>query len=267
MNDFTIIDCDTNSKNDKDFVFKEKSPVYDDCYLFVFFKTEFESATKDGIKYGSPYSYILYKPNSDCYHSGINDSQRGFINDWLYIKGEYIDKLCAEMNILTDVIVPLFSKTTITDIMTDIHNELKEELPFKDLRLRNLVTNLFIEVVRSMYNTGNYTNNKEFNVMSEIRNRIFKDYKRNWTLESMAQLNTISVSQFLLLYKKYFGQSPVNDLINYRLSKAKQMIESGNKNMSEIALENGFSSLYYFSRIFKKRIGVSPTKYKENFYR
>ncbi len=266
MSDFSIVDCGTNQKNDKGYVFSGKSPLYEDCYLFLFFKTEFESATKNGIKNGSPYSYILYKPNSDCYHSGINDSERGFINDWMYIKGEYIDRICDEMNILTDVIVPLFSKTTITDIMNDIHNELAELLPYKELRLKNLVTNLFIEVVRSSYTTGGYTNNKEFNIMLEIRNRIFKDYKNNWTLETMANINTFSVSQFLFLYKKYFGQSPVNDLINHRLSKAKQMIESGNKNMSQIALENGFSTLYYFSRIFKKRIGISPTAYRKKFY-
>jgi len=266
MCEFQIVDCGTNNKLDKDFVFRQKSVEREDCYLFLFFKTEFESATKDGVKNGSPYSYILYKPDSDCYHSAATQSIHGFINDWMYLRGDYIAELCEKMDILTDVIVPLYYKTTVTDIMSDINNELEELLPFKELRLKNLITDLFIELVRSSYNSGSFTNNREFNVMQEIRKIIFRDYKSDWTLEKMAHINTFSVSQFLFLYKKYFGESPINDLINYRISKAKQMIESGNKSMSEIAVENGFSTLYYFSRVFKKRVGISPSLYRKKFY-
>jgi len=80
-------------------------------------------------------------------------------------------------------------------------------------------------------------------------------------VESMA--NELAVSKSLL-YKKLsslVGISP-NDLIKkLRLIKAAALIESNFGNLSEIALEVGFSNPAYFSEAFKKQYGVTPSHY------
>ena len=71
---------------------------------------------------------------------------------------------------------------------------------------------------------------------------------------------------FLFTYflKSAYGTSPVNDLIQYRIEQAKRLMLYGNMRLNDIAEAVGFSSIYYFSKCFKKTVGVSPTVYKRN---
>ena len=46
-----------------------------------------------------------------------------------------------------------------------------------------------------------------------------------------------------------------------KMKEARRLMREGNKNMTEIAMELGFSSVHYFSRMFKKASGLSPTEY------
>ena len=66
------------------------------------------------------------------------------------------------------------------------------------------------------------------------------------------------------LFKKETGKSIINYLLDERLESAKMLIREGSLSLSDIAVETGFSDYNYFSRIFKKRVGVSPISYKKN---
>ena len=59
-------------------------------------------------------------------------------------------------------------------------------------------------------------------------------------------------------------KSPIDFLVDVRLTKAKQMLVSTKKGLEEIAYLNGFSSANYFGLIFKKREGLSPLNYRKN---
>jgi hypothetical protein len=54
------------------------------------------------------------------------------------------------------------------------------------------------------------------------------------------------------IYKEIFGVSPIDDLLKYRIECAELLLQYGGYSVSEIAEQVGFSSLYYFSRQFKK---------------
>ena len=51
-------------------------------------------------------------------------------------------------------------------------------------------------------------------------------------------------------------------LIRYRIQKAKHLLAAGDKTITEIALEVGFSDNNYFSRVFREEVGVSPLAYR-----
>ena len=89
------------------------------------------------------------------------------------------------------------------------------------------------------------------------------DYKRKWTLEEMAGLCGYSQSRFSSIYKETYGISPIEDLIRERIKSAGRLLRYSNMPISEVADAVGFTSLYYFSRAFKKETGVSPTEYRE----
>lgn len=62
-------------------------------------------------------------------------------------------------------------------------------------------------------------------------------------------------------FKKKYGVSPKNYLIDLRLEKAKKMLEEPDRNCTQVALECGFSSSAQFSTMFREKYGITPQKY------
>ena len=81
-------------------------------------------------------------------------------------------------------------------------------------------------------------------------------------LAQLSDMTGYSESRFCVLYNSFFGTTPIDDLLNARIEKAKSMLSYSGMSVTEIAEKCGFSSVHYFSRKFKEITGDSPTKYK-----
>ena len=91
----------------------------------------------------------------------------------------------------------------------------------------------------------------------------FIDENLNWKINfhDLAKSNGLAYDVFRRNFKKEFGISPKNYLINLRLKKAKKLLENSDHNCTQIAIECGFSDSAQFSTMFHKKYGVSPKKY------
>ena len=65
------------------------------------------------------------------------------------------------------------------------------------------------------------------------------------------------------IFKSAVNTTPVKYINYLRLEKAKNMLINSNYSVNEIAFSVGFEDAYYFSRLFKKEIGISPSEYKK----
>ncbi|MEM8527857.1 MAG: response regulator [Bacteroidota bacterium] len=83
-------------------------------------------------------------------------------------------------------------------------------------------------------------------------------------IEAMAKHVNMSRSQLYRKLKAITGDSPSTFIRNIRLERAKDLLLQRKATVSEIAYDLGFSTLSYFTRCFKEKFGVSPTKIKEN---
>ncbi|MEK4238306.1 AraC family transcriptional regulator [Paenibacillus sp. FSL H7-0714] len=92
---------------------------------------------------------------------------------------------------------------------------------------------------------------------------IHERYREPITLETLLEHLSCSSRQLLHAFKKQVRTSPIDYLIQLRMSKAKQLLLSTDFTLKEIAESVGYTDSYYFSRIFKKYEGVSPTSFKE----
>lgn len=85
------------------------------------------------------------------------------------------------------------------------------------------------------------------------------------SLSEIAAKCSMSVSKLKLLFRKNCGMGVIDYFIKIKIKSAKGMIAEGRLNFTEISEELGFSSLHYFSRLFKKTVGISPSEYaKQN---
>ncbi|WP_448778758.1 two-component regulator propeller domain-containing protein [Bacteroides congonensis] len=83
------------------------------------------------------------------------------------------------------------------------------------------------------------------------------------TVDDFAEKLLLSRTIFYRKLKSIIGLAPVDFIRNMRIKRASQLIDNGNFNMSQIAYMIGFSDPKYFSKCFKKQMGMSPSEYKE----
>lgn len=84
-------------------------------------------------------------------------------------------------------------------------------------------------------------------------------------LEQITKYVGYGVSQFSALFKKETGYSPLSYFNLLKIRYACQLLTETDMTVTDIALRLGIEDNYYFSRIFSKTMGISPTKYRK-FY-
>ena len=94
-----------------------------------------------------------------------------------------------------------------------------------------------------------------------IRKYIDANYRRSITVESIAEMFGLNASYVSSAFKKTVGQSFTHYVTMCRLNGAKEYLETDDSTVQEAAFQNGFSDPYYFSKVFKKQFGVSPSRY------
>lgn len=85
------------------------------------------------------------------------------------------------------------------------------------------------------------------------------------TVGKVVNILKVERSYLFKLFKKELGLSVQNYINQCRISKASAMLGSSNMTIKDIAYSVGYTDQLYFSKVFKKHLGVSPTDYRINF--
>ena len=88
----------------------------------------------------------------------------------------------------------------------------------------------------------------------------------NVNIEQLARELNVGYSYFRQMFRKYTGISPTQYHSSLRIQKAKDLLVSTDQSFKEIALDLGFESYFYFSRIFKDKTGQSPMEFRREHH-
>ena len=141
---------------------------------------------------------------------------------------------------------------------TTLVNEDLLELKIKELVLLLIQSNNIdsvLELIKNLY-TSRVTDFKEIIALHTYS---------NLGTEELAKLCQMSLSTFNRTFKKEFDTTPLQYITSKRLKKAENLLKNSEMTISQIAFETGYNDPQYFTRIFKKNIGSTPTIYREQF--
>ena len=86
-------------------------------------------------------------------------------------------------------------------------------------------------------------------------------YSQDISVENIAASVGISEGHLRRLFKTEMNINVVNYLTDYRINIAKRLMEEGCRNIEMISKKTGFTSIQYFSYVFKKKAGITPRDY------
>lgn len=82
------------------------------------------------------------------------------------------------------------------------------------------------------------------------------------TIGKLAGIMHFHPNYFIRFFKEMIGMPPIEYINNMRIEQAKKLLQTMDTPIREIACEVGFNTSYYFTRIFKKKIGFTPSGYR-----
>jgi len=134
------------------------------------------------------------------------------------------------------------------------------------LRILSLTTNICAEIGDHL-ETSKPKKAEDIlqNIVWKMVDYIHRNYYKKITIDEIAKSGTVSRSKCCELFKEYLSQSPNNYLILYRIFKASELLRNTAMTISEIAFTCGFYSSSYFTLVFKRKFGQTPSIYRSKF--
>ncbi len=100
-------------------------------------------------------------------------------------------------------------------------------------------------------------------IFSNLRKEMKYSPQNNWSVSDAAIMTGLSGSHFQRLYKKHFGVSFTEELISFRMDRAKYLLKNTSMPVQRIAEECGYTNSAHFMRQFKEREGMSAGQYRK----
>ena len=110
---------------------------------------------------------------------------------------------------------------------------------------------------------GRETKSDTINEIERAAHYFKENYNKQISIEEYAKEHLMSVNWFIQSFKSVMKVSPLQYVISLRIAMAKGYLENAAKNVGEIASAVGYDNALYFSRLFKKNTGFTPTEYRK----
>ena len=129
--------------------------------------------------------------------------------------------------------------------------------PWKEERLCELISTA-IENVRSMQKTDSIVHSQK----DVIKDYIDRNYKKDISAKDVAGILGYSDVYFSKVFKQLFDDNFINYLTKIRIDRAKVLLKDVSFNIKEIGKSVGYADSNYFTKVFKRSIGMSPSEYR-----
>lgn len=155
------------------------------------------------------------------------------------------------------------SRERLVSLWNTLFDIASSEDYIRDMRINEGLTSFMTIFMEESWNPEQkQVSTKRINLL-EVKNYLDEHASEKIALEDLAQHFFINKFYLTRIFKEQFGVSINTYLLQIRITKAKRLLRFSDKAIEEIGEECGITPLYYFSRVFKKIEGMSPSEYRE----
>jgi len=204
--------------------------------------------------------WIILSPRQP--HS-YGSSRSGWSHSWIHFSGSFIRDNLKTLNLRVDQFLDTGGAEDFETMLIRIHEEIYHFNP-PDLRIvKDQIRSGLIRIARSHGRAGSVPPVPDRYL--RIRQMLDFRYAEAYPLRELASLAGCSIPHFSQMFKSYFQTSPIDYLVNRRITMARHFLKTTDLAIGEISRRTGYEDVYYFSRLFKSRTGCSPRSYRSRY--
>jgi len=227
-------------------------------------------------------TYLLTKGmgifvNSGQLHYGFSESEKDcefivlvfdprLICTNSYIESEYVLPFIHNNNcslIVFDPNIPWKAESLqlIKDIFKSCHRKEKGY----ELSVQSLLYSFWLVLYKNAMHIDNSVKKIDFTELKAMIGYIQENYSKKISLEEISKSGTVSRSKCCKLFKDKIQMSPIQYLNKFRLQRSMELLRENSLSIIEVAHECGFSGASYYTELFHREIGVTPSEFRLNF--
>lgn len=205
---------------------------------------------------------VLFRPKEEQHYEYYGEDKPEVY--WVHFTGSDVRNILRHFDIPTDEHV-FFSGTP--SAYATLFKQMIEE--FQTCRvgyeemLEMCLRQLFMLIQRTRLEKPAIVTTQVQEEMNLARQYFHEHYNEPINIDEFAQSRHVSISLFMRNFKKVFNVSPKQYILNIRMNNAQSLLETTDYTVTEIAAIVGYDNPLYFSRLYHKQKGQSPSDYRK----
>lgn len=204
---------------------------------------------------------ILYRPHEpQMYYYHASDKIEVY---WVHFTGRDVEAVLKKYGLPETENV--FYTGTSPDYQC-IYREMIQELQLCRANyeeLLSLTLMRFFIMINRFIDEGKKSGSDIQNEIERATHYFNENYNKPINIDEYAESRHISTCWFIRSFKQILKVTPMQYILSLRMANAQSLLETTEDSISEIAEAVGYDNPLYFSRIFRKNIGVSPSEYRK----
>ena len=205
---------------------------------------------------------ILYRPNEvQYYYYYAPDKTEAY---WVHFTGRHVESILEYYGLPeTENVFYTGTSPDYPQLFRQIIQELQLCRPNYEELLSLYLHHIFLLMNRSL-KEGQKTGSDIRNEIERATHYFNEHYSAEINIEEYAKSRHFSTCWFIRNFKQIVKVTPMQYILSLRMMNAQNLLENTEYNITEIANIVGYDNPLYFSRIFKKAKGLSPSEYRNN---
>lgn len=199
--------------------------------------------------------------NNDLRHSYGTNSDKPWTVYWAYFYCDYMDYLFPTLKDKRYQVIHTSDDLTITNHLRHIMQHMSKgyATPYQYAATARL--SVLLAYIQNIVNHKTIDTGHRFDSVIHYMTDNLDD---NLNIDTLAEITEFSKDHFIKVFHEKYGYTPIDYFIRLRMQKACEALTTTNDPIKSIATDLGYNDYYYFSRIFKQKIGMSPKTYRNN---
>ena len=231
-------------------------------YVFVYCVDGSGFFTVDGRRHEVRKNQYFILPKGKPHEYGATEGGSWTIY-WIHFRGTcahvYVDGLAAPQSINVAMDSRIGDRI---DIFEEILSTLQRGVELEDLHYASSLMHHFLASVRYLGQFRGARANADINIVEQAIHFMRENIERHITIDDVLHYVGFSQSHLTTLFKKQMGESPLRYFNRMKIEHAQGLLRTTDLKINQICYKVGIEDALYFSRLFSKIVGMSPTEYR-----